>query len=108
MDNSTDIELLNSWKDALLGDLENVQNKIDIELEKKHDKEAKLAKQLQPILARIAKHQRRYDDIKVKINSVDDEIEKLKQKEDINKPESNNDTKVGSKSIFDHIKNILK
>lgn len=91
MENLTDIQLLETWKEALQGDLDLVQGKIDVELEKKHEKEAKLTKQLHPILARIAKHQRRVDDIKVKMNEIDNNIAKLKdenQNQEDNKEEN--------------------
>lgn len=72
------IGLLESWKDTLRGDLEKTQEKIDFELKKKHQREERLVNQLRPILAKIAKYQRRHDEIKNKINEIDKEINKIK------------------------------
>ena len=68
-------QLLNEWKSILQTDIEKFQGYIDIQIELKQKKEAKLTKQLHPILGKIATHQRRIDDIKYKMLEIDKELE---------------------------------
>lgn len=73
------LELLEAWKNAVQGDIDEYQALVDEQVKKKQIIEERVAKKLRPILNKINTFQKFVDNFTLKMNKINEQIKKIKK-----------------------------